>query len=394
MPSTVAEIAAHIDREALATDCLEFVRVQSPTGEEEPGSQFLAELLEREGFPVTFHEAAPGRHNVLARLLGEGDGPALALNGHTDTIPIGDCVAPSRDDEWIHGRGAEDMKGGLVAMVHAATALKKAGVKLRGDLWLSGVIGHESPVGKKEGPRALIEQFHSGEVPADAVLIVEGPDKIWSASLGSAHWTMRIESDRESVHTVKVPYEKNPIRWVGRLLAAIERYSAELGKRPAHPLAGPESINLGIVQMGDFYNRLPRTGELVGTRRWTPGRTQHDIRAELEALVAPIAAESGLRISLDFSNPREPFETPREHRLTRAVLAAGAALTGVEPEIIGMGLVGDANLYVNEGGVPTVYYGPAHETAHSDHERVSIERLEHLAKLYALTAMEFCGVAA
>jgi acetylornithine deacetylase/succinyl-diaminopimelate desuccinylase-like protein len=42
--------------------------------------------------------------------------------------------------------------------------------------------------------------------------------------------------------------------------------------------------------------------------------------------------------------------------------------------------------------VATVYYGPAHETAHSDHERVSISRLVHCARVYAATAMNFCAV--
>jgi acetylornithine deacetylase/succinyl-diaminopimelate desuccinylase-like protein len=57
-----------------------------------------------------------------------------------------------------------------------------------------------------------------------------------------------------------------------------------------------------------------------------------------------------------------------------------------------MALVGDANLFANEAVVPTVYCGPAHQTAHSDRERVSGQQLAHCAKVYALAAMEFCGV--
>jgi acetylornithine deacetylase/succinyl-diaminopimelate desuccinylase-like protein len=69
-------------------------------------------------------------------------------------------------------------------------------------------------------------------------------------------------------------------------------------------------------------------------------------------------------------------------------------VSGDAPPVIGMALVGDGNLYANEAGLPTVYYGPAHETAHSDHERVSVSRLAHCASIYALTALEFCGIAA
>jgi acetylornithine deacetylase len=284
------------------------------------------------------------------------------------------------------------MKGGLVAMAHAAAAVRDAGVRLRGDLWLTAVVGHESPVGRKEGPRQLIRDVREGRLPIDAILIVEGPAKIWAASLGSALFTIRLESDRGPIHTIHVPYRENPIFWLGRLLAALERLEGELEIRPAHPLAGRERISLGVVQAGDFYNRLPESVLLSGQRRWTPGRTQDAVRAELEALVAPIAHEGNLRYSIELSNGREPFETPPDAPLTCAVRAAGRRLTGAEPEIIGMGLVGDGNLYANEGGIPALYYGPAYETAHSDAECVSVALLHHAAAIYAGTALEFCGV--
>ena len=76
---------------------------------------------------------------------------------------------------------------------------------------------------------------------------------------------------------------------------------------------------------------------------------------------------------------------------TRKILQAAAETASSTPaEIVGMGLVGDANLYANDGGVTTVYYGPAHETAHSDEERVSIAQLTHCARVYALAAVTFC----
>jgi acetylornithine deacetylase len=387
------EVVQRLDAEAIAADTLRFVEVASPTGEEGPGAAFYRDLLERLGFVPEVVEVpeAPGRPNVYARIAGSGGGPGLALNGHVDTIPLGRCVAPRREKEWVWGRGAEDMKGGLVAMAHAAAALRDAGARLRGDLWLTAVVGHESPVGRKEGPRQMIRDIREGRLPVEAVLIVEGPAKIWAASLGSTIFTIRLESDRGPIHTIHVPYPENPIFWLGRLLAAFERLDIDLAARPAHPLAGRQLINLGLVQAGDFYNRLPEAVILSGTRRWTPGTTAAEITAEFDAIVEPIAREAGLRYTLELSNAREPFETPVDAPLTRAVREAGRQLTGAEPEIIGMGLVGDGNLYANEGGVPTVYYGPAYQTAHSDAERVSVRQLHHVAAIYAGTALAFCG---
>jgi succinyl-diaminopimelate desuccinylase len=393
----VQKVLNQIDSEALARDVLEFVKVQSETGREGAGSRCFADLLRRSGFEPVLDEVGPGRPNVYAVVRGQGGGPSLLLNGHTDTIPAGGCDPPERRGDWVIGRGAEDMKGGMAAMVHAAAALRRAGVRLAGDLWLTGVVGHEAPAGKKEGPRRLIEHLRSGGRQAgpraDAILIAEGPDAIWAASLGSTIWNVTITSGRGVIHTIKTPYAENPVRWLGKLLAEIEALEARFAAGPAHALCGREQLNIGIVRAGDYPNRLPTPVTVTGTWRWMPGKTHQQVRAQLQAICGRLAAESGLDFAVSFEAEREPFETPPDHPLVQALASAGETVTGAAPRIIGMALVGDANLYANDAGVPAVYYGPAHETAHSDHERVSISRLAQCAGVYALTAMRYCGVA-
>ncbi|MCW5982007.1 MAG: M20/M25/M40 family metallo-hydrolase [Bryobacteraceae bacterium] len=390
IPLTAAQVLERIDPEAIARDALAFVEVASETGREGPGSLFLAELLKREGFQPELDEVAPERPNVYARIAGSGGGPALVFNGHTDTIPIGNSAPPVRDGDWISGRGAEDMKGGLVAMVHAASALQRAGVKLSGDLWLTGVVGHEAPEGKKEGPIRLIQHLRSGRIPAGAIVIVEGPCAIWAASLGSAVFTIEVKDDRGPIHTIKVPYETNPAYWVGKLLTELQEREEQFKTQPAHPLCGRQLYNVGMVHGGDYMNRLPARFRITGTRRWTPGIALPDIHAEFEEICRRYAAGSGMHWSYFLDGEREPFETPSGHAIVRALSESAREVSGAAPEIVGMGLVGDANLYSNEAGVAAVYYGPAHQTAHSDDERVSISRLAHCASVYALAAALYC----
>ncbi|MEE2657596.1 MAG: M20/M25/M40 family metallo-hydrolase [Candidatus Latescibacterota bacterium] len=394
MSKSLAEaMAATIDPEAIAADTLAFVEVVSETGKEGEGSLFLEQLLRREGFEVERDDFLRSkRPNVYARIKGHdgGGSPCLVFNGHTDTIPIGDCQSPSREDDWIRGRGTEDMKGGLVAMVHAASALRRCHVDLCGDLWLTGVIGHETPVGKKEGPRRLIDLMRAGKIPAEGVIIVEGPCAVWAASLGSALFNLRVYADREPIHTIKVPFLDNPVRCIGGILQGLERLEKKFLQGETHPLCGRHQLNVGMVRAGDWFNRLPVEMEVTGTRRWTPGTTRADVERELQGLCVELADHFGLRFEVELSNDREPFETPEDHPLVRGLVAAAKA-DGADPEIIGMGLVGDANLYANDGGVPTVYYGPAHETAHSNLEQVSASQLAHCSRVYALAAAEFCG---
>jgi acetylornithine deacetylase/succinyl-diaminopimelate desuccinylase-like protein len=260
-------------------------------------------------------------------------------------------------------------------------------------LWVTGVIGHEDPNGKKEGPRRLIQRLNGGKIRADAIVIGEGPCAIWKASLGATLFTVTITSPRGSIHNLQVPYAENPASWAADLLMQFKHMEEEFSGAIPHPLCGRERINIGIVSGGDYYNRVPTPLIITGTWRWQTGKTQKDVLARLRQMCQQLAEQSKLQFEVSFNATREPFETPDEHPVVSALQSAGQIVSGKAPELIGLGLVGDGSLYANEGHVPAVYYGPAYETAHSNHERVSIAQLEHCAKVYALAAANFCGVA-
>ena len=89
---------------------------------------------------------------------------------------------------------------------------------------------------------------------------------------------------------------------------------------------------------------------------------------------------------------REPFETPQDDAAVASFADAHRTVTGEDVDYVGMRIVGDANLYVHGTGVPTFYYGPSNETAHSDYETVSVERLASAANVYLEAARRYCGV--
>jgi len=58
-----------VDSQAVAERLLEFVKVESPTGSEQPASRDFAQYLQQIGLEVVRQEAAPGRSNVVRRQL-------------------------------------------------------------------------------------------------------------------------------------------------------------------------------------------------------------------------------------------------------------------------------------------------------------------------------------
>lgn len=381
-----------IDGEWIAARAQELVEVPSVTMEEAEVCQFFEAQLRDLGLEVDRRPVTPGRNNLYASIPGTGEGPALLLNGHLDTIPIGQSWPCRREGDRLYGRGSTDMKGGMAAMLGAARALLQTGVRLRGDVVLTAVVGHEEPEAHKDGPWALIDDLNSGRVSGDRILIVEGRDALWIMSMGSMVFTIVLESDRGGMHTQYLPFADNPIRHMGDLIQRLHRLQEELDGGQVHALAGPERVDLGIAQAGDYFNRTPPRCVLTGTRRWAPGRSAPQVLAELEALAAPFAAAGDLRLKVEMEHEREPFETPADDPAVAATAAAHRRVNGREVDFVGMRIVGDANLYVHGAGVPTFYYGPSNETAHADVEWVSVERLEQAAAVYALAAVDYCGL--
>ena len=124
---------------------------------------------------------------------GSGGGRSLTFNGHIDVVPIGvernwshDPWGAEIEDGRMYGRGAADMKAGVVAMLGALRALRD--VELRGTLCVETVIeeectGNGAAACRARGPRtdaALIpEPFNHAALVAQvgvlwATVTVEG----------------------------------------------------------------------------------------------------------------------------------------------------------------------------------------------------------------------------
>src|SRR5258708_12987259 len=98
-----------------------------------------------------------------------------------------------------------------------------------------------------------------------------------------------------------------------------------------------------------------------------PGKSREQIGAALQSLCDRLSAQSGLAFDFSLEATREPFETRADHPIVQAFDSAAGHVAGSAPPRIGMALVGDANLFANEPGVPPASSRPPHDTPHSDH---------------------------
>ena len=156
----------------------------NPPGNEAACVAYINNLLQSAGFNPTILEKQAGRPNLITRLKGRGDAPPLLLYGHVDVVTtVGQqWTYPPFDahveDEFVWGRGALDMKGGVTMMLAAFLMAKADEIDPAGDIILV-ILSDEEGAGDN-GAKFLVEthpeqfagvQFAIGEVGGQSRII-------------------------------------------------------------------------------------------------------------------------------------------------------------------------------------------------------------------------------
>jgi acetylornithine deacetylase len=338
---------------------------------------------------------------VVGRLPGTGDGPTLLLDGHVDVVPTGDPAAWTRDPfsgavagGHIHGRGACDMKAGVLAAHWAVQAIRQAGVQLRGDVLVAPVQGEEDG---GLGTFALLARGWT----ADLCVIPEPTDlDVIPANAGALTFRLRIRG--QATHAARRAEGVSAIEklWpVHRALVALEQRRHE----QVDPLAArwelAHPLSLGTVHAGDWASSVPDLLVAEGRMGVAIGEPIEDARAALEDAVAaacaddPWLAEHPVDVEWwggQFASGRLPEGSDLVERMQRAHAAAG----GDGQEVYGAPYGSDLRLLTGLAGIPTVQYGPGDvQLAHGPHESVPVDEVVTCARALALLAVDVCGTA-
>jgi acetylornithine deacetylase len=162
--------AIRLLRELVAVNSVNPTLVRGAPGEGEIASLIAAEMR-RSGLDVSIETVTHGRPNVVGVLEGRASGQTLMLCGHTDTVGVAGMInpfTPVEHDGRLYGRGSQDMKGGVAAMIAAAAEIAEHGGLPSGRLVVAAVVDEEH---SSIGADALVKSWR-----ADAAVVTEPTD--------------------------------------------------------------------------------------------------------------------------------------------------------------------------------------------------------------------------
>ena len=375
-----------VDSERLKSLSFEFLKIPSLTGQEKEFGQHYANHLKGIGMEVEIDREIPDSPSVIARLSGSmGAGPTLQFDGHTDVIHVPHSP-PELKGDVIYGRGSSDMKSSLAAYAEVARILIDLGCPFKGTLMITAHGLHESPVGHGEALESLLKRGIHG----DACVVGEvADDFVPVVGKGQTTFEYNISREGEPVHeTWAKPGTVNPLDAGYELLKLFEEKRDEI-KKDVMEYVGSESIFVGIFEGGDFFNRVPTTCKIMGTRRYSTKRTEEDIDRELGEMAEKVQKKTGAKVELKTVRPAEAFIIKKDDPIVTSLRSSYQIATGKELPLGGVNIVGDGSKFINIAKIPTVYHGIDGSTAHSDLEFIHINDFVRATKVYLGTVLNF-----
>lgn len=421
----IERLLREIKREELIRLTQDLIRIPSVRSQKEGSNEekvaiFLSHLLEEMGLDVVVEEVEPGSPNVIAVLQGEGDGPCLMFECHTDVVTEGDA------SEWkygpfegklagnrIYGRGACDTKGNLAAAIKAVQAISQSGTPFKGRILLGILVDEE---GMMSGVKHFIRQGWANGV--HAAIVCEPVDNHLCITQKGALRAELMTVGKMS-HGAMPLAGLNPIPPMISILEKMRQLEEEeierLGK---NVFLGYPSITPTVLQApvkGEpQLNVIPYQCRALLDIRTVPGQPHEALKKQLEDIVreeeksvnaslgsGPLreireTLEAGLSKGISFQSKLNVFEdrpwtkTSREERIVQAASKAIQSITGREPAYGGVLGATDGTFLSAWAGIPIVTIGAGKwMIPHQKDEWVSVEELELTARIYAASALEF-----
>ncbi len=351
---------------------------------------YTAEALKALGLETVLYEPMPGRTSALGILKGSGGGRSLMWNAHTDTVGVSGMEKPFTPElrgGRVYGRGAQDMKGSLAAMLAAVKALSEAKGKLGGDVLIAGVADEEYG---SVGTADMLDRLRIANIRVDGAIVTEPTDLLVAAAHRGYAW-LEVETLGRAAHGSRWWEGIDANRMMARVMVGLDELATELIRRPAHPLVGPPSLHTPVLQGGSEMSIYADHCKLQIERRTVPGETSAGVLAEIQAVLDGVARQNeDFQGSVQLWFERPAFEAGAHSELLPLLMAQRDEIVGVSAPANGVAFWTDAALIAGQG-IDTLLIGPLGGGLHTTEEWVDFDSCVRLAEILADTAQVFCA---
>jgi succinyl-diaminopimelate desuccinylase len=373
------------DALSIAQDLL---RCPSVTPADAGALAVLERILGAAGFELhrqTFSEPGAADIDNLYARIGTG-APHITFAGHTDVVPPGDekawLHAPFSgdvDQDFLFGRGAVDMKGGIACSVAAVLDYLAANDgKPKGSISFL-ITGDEEGIAVNGTVKLLQWVAARGETFDHCVVgepsnVAEMGDTIKIGRRGSQSGTLIVDGIQG--HVAYPHRASNPVPDIAMLITALSNEPLDHGNAAFQP----SNLEFTSVDVGNTAsNVIPAQARARFNIRFNDQHTQESLRALIDQRVTT-ASGNRIRAHVVWEPCNADSFVTKPGAFIDMVVSAIADVTGRKPDLNTGGGTSDARFITRY--CPVIEFGLVGQTMHQIDERVAVADLEKLTKIY------------
>ena len=384
-------------------------------GGEKICNEYLEKHLSSIGFKTDLFEIEKDRMNLVAT-VGAGNtlGRSLIFSGHIDTVPFGNL------EKWdsgnplsgrifegkVFGRGACDMKSGIVSMIAAVEAVLRSGYMFGNQLTVESVVGEET-MDHMLGTSATVKRGYVG----DAAIITE-PSSLHLSPVSTGVILMKVEVEGKTAHATARDMMiraggkgdeigVNAIEKGVKVIQILQQLEEQWGITKRHSLFNPGHfvIHPGLIDGAPHGHRyvavVPDYCTIDYAVLYNPAESPDEVKKEIADYIFT-ASKLDTWLSnhppkIDWQGVWPAGEISMDHDICKTFSSSHEFVFGSALKIDGFPAPVDAP-FLDAAGIPTVLFGPGNlDQAHSENEYVEIDQLINSAKTLAVAAMMWCG---
>jgi len=341
-----------------------------------------------------------GRPVIVGTWQGSGnkEGKSLILQSHIDVVPEGPIEnwdynpwAATIEGNRMYGRGIQDMKSGMAAMIFAVRALQALGIKPQADVYLESVIEEEIT-----GNGALATLMSGYK--ADAALIPEPFGQKGVIAQVGVIW-LRVSVKGAAAHVERATSAVSAIEKAYILIQALQAYREHINGLPKHSAfedhPHPLNVNIGKIRGGDWTSSVASECNFDVRIGLYPGEDPQDVKDRVYRwLIDAAKQDEWLKDNLPeityYGFHAEGVELDKKLDMFNTLEKAHRETTGHDLPYTAITATTDIRFYNKYYDIPCTCYGPDGANMHGANEWVDLDSVKRVTETYANFILDWC----
>ena len=365
----------------------DLIRFPSVTPKDAGAISFLSKKLKKLGFNCKILEFKDKRSKPIKNLYAKigKKRPNLCYAGHTDVVPPGNLkdwtvnpFKPLIKNNYLIGRGANDMKSSIACFAAAVSKFLKKSKKFNGSI--SFLITGDEEGYAINGTKKVVDYLKRKKEKIDFCIVGEptNPKKLGEMIKIGRRGSLsgKIEVTGVQGHIAYPHLSNNPINTLVAICKKLKENKLDKGNKNFQP-SNLEFTSINVDNKA--HNVIPARARAQFNIRYNNLHTATTLRKKVDAMVKKICKRHKCNYRIQYIANGDAFLTKPEKTVLMAKKII-KKITKINPKLSTTGGTSDARFIRKIS--PCLEFGLVNRTMHRVDECVSLKDLKNLTKIY------------